>query len=177
MSNGVLVAYATATGSTAEVAATVAETLVAGGLSVDLQPITGSLSVESYQAVLIGSAVQHGQWLPEAIAFVRDNQHALSRVPLALFTVHIQNLGSDAKSQAARETYLSAIRPLVQPIAEAFFGGRFNQQGAALLMPGVLSRLVPTTDLRNWEEIRAWADSLSPLLREALEAPGTSAPA
>lgn len=75
MNNRILVVYATATGSTAEVAAAMGETLAGHGLSVDVRPVCESPEVEGYRVVLIGSAVQYGTWLPEAVDFVRANRH------------------------------------------------------------------------------------------------------
>ena len=54
--------------------------------------------LHGYVAAVIGSAVQYGRWLPEAIAFVQAHQEALNQVPVALFCVHIQNLGNDENS-------------------------------------------------------------------------------
>jgi hypothetical protein len=81
--------------------------------------------------------------------------------------VHIQNTGNDEASRQRRLAYLNEVRPLVEPVAEGFFAGRFNRRGAALLFPGWLARFVPNIDLRNWETIRAWAANISPLLRPA----------
>ena len=59
-----------------------------------------------------------------------------------------------------RLAYLDAVRPLIQPVAEAFFAGRFDRRGAALLLPGLVARFLPTLDFRNWEKIRAWAETV-----------------
>ncbi|HSD85170.1 MAG TPA: flavodoxin domain-containing protein [Anaerolineae bacterium] len=165
--NRVLIAYATYAGSTVEVAAAIGETLGARGLAVDVKPIQDKPQLDDYQAVLIGSAIHRGHWLPEGIDFVKANQAALQRMPVALFCVHIQNTGSDEPSRQRRLAYLNEVRPLVQPMAEGFFAGRFNRRGARLLMPGWLARLMPTIDLRNWETIRAWAINLSAHLQPA----------
>ncbi|CAG0936533.1 menaquinone-dependent protoporphyrinogen oxidase [Thermoflexales bacterium] len=167
MNNRVLIAYATNAGSTAEVAATIGETLGARGLALDVKPIQDRPQLDDYQAVLIGSAIHRGHWLPEAIDFVKANQAALNHMPVALFCVHIQNTGSDETSRQRRVAYLNEVRLLLQPIDEGFFAGRFNRRGAMLLLPGWLARLVPNIDLRNWETIRAWATSVSPLLQLA----------
>jgi menaquinone-dependent protoporphyrinogen oxidase len=157
MNSRVLIAYATYAGSTIEVAAAIGETLGTHGFSVDVKPIQDKPPVDGYQAVLIGSAIHHGNWLPEAIDFVKVNQPALHHVPVALFCVHIQNMGNDETSRQRRLAYLNEVRPLLRPIAEGFFAGRFNRRGAVLLLPGWLARLVPNIDLRNWETIRTWA--------------------
>lgn len=160
----ILVAYATATGSTVEVAAAMGETLSAHGISVDVKPIREGLQVEGYRAVMIGSAVQHGNWLPQAVDFVKKNQDALSNIPVALFCVHITNLGDDPASCQNRLTFLNRVRPLVAAVDEGYFAGRFNRRGAALMMPAFWARFIPTMDFRNWKKIRAWADNLYPLL-------------
>jgi len=167
LNNRVLIAYATYAGSTVEVAAALGETLGARGFAVDVKPIQDKPPIDDYQAVLIGSAIHHGNWLPEAIDFVKANQAALKRVPVALFCVHIQNMGNDEASRQRRLAYLNEVRPLVQLVDEGFFAGRFNRRGAALLLPGWLAHLVPNIDLRNWETIRTWAASLSPRLQPA----------
>lgn len=164
MNNRVLVAYATHCGSTIDVAASIGETLADQGLGVDVKPIKENPQVDGYQAVLIGSAVQHAQWLPEAVNFVKTNQSALNRVPVALFCVHIQNLGDDETSRQNRLAYLNNVRPLLLSVAEGFFAGKFDRRGAALLLPGWIARFVPPLDFRNWKKIRAWAEGTRPLL-------------
>ena len=166
MNKRVLVAYATRTGSTVEVAATIGETLGMNGTAVDVKPIEEELQVNGYQAVLIGSAVQHGNWLPEAVDFVKFNQGALNRLPVALFCVHIQNTGDDETSRRNRLAYLNEVRPLLQPVAEGFFAGKFDRRSAALLLPGLLSRFVPPLDFRSWKKMRAWAETVHPLLTQ-----------
>ena len=164
MKERILIAYASATGSTVEVAAAIGETLAGHEVSVDVRPIREISGLGGYAAVVVGSAVQYGDWLPEAIDFVKANQHALKAIPVALFCVHIRNLGDDPTSQNYRLAYLDSVRSLLEPAAEGFFAGRFNRQGAALLMPSLVARFLPTLDFRNWEKIRTWAESIYPQL-------------
>jgi menaquinone-dependent protoporphyrinogen oxidase len=166
MNNRVLVTYATCNGSTVDVAATIAETLNTNGTAVDVIPIEDEPQVEDYQAVLIGSAVQYASWLPQAVDFVKANQEALNRLPVALFCVHIQNLGDDATSRQNRAAYLDKVRPFVQPVAEGYFAGKFDWRGAALLLPGLVARFIPPIDLRKWDKMRAWAKHIKPLLAQ-----------
>ena len=51
-----------------------------------------------------------GNWLPEAVNFVKDNQVQLSRVPTAFFTVYMLNRGEDEASRQARQAYTAAAR-------------------------------------------------------------------
>ena len=120
--------------------------------------------LDRYRAVIIGSAVHRGHWLPEALDFVKANQLALNRLPVALFAVHIANPGNDDSSRNNRLAYLDSVRPMLKPVSEGFFLGRFNRFGAAMLMPRWLAWIVPSMDFRNWKKIRAWAGEIRPLL-------------
>jgi len=160
----VLVAYATRTGSTVGVAEAIGETLGGRGFGVDVVPILDRPPIDGYKAIVIGSAVNGGKWLPEAEAFVEDNQQALGKVPVALFCVHIMNLGDDEKSRQNRLAYLNAARPLAKPIAEAFFAGLGLDTSQDSGIVGWLYRLFdvgPVGDRRDWGKIGGWAESLA----------------
>ena len=75
-------------------------------------------------AVVLGSAIRMGNWLPEAVDFVKANQAALNALPTALFTVHMLNTGDDEASRAARAAYLDAVRPLLNGVETAYFEGQ-----------------------------------------------------
>jgi menaquinone-dependent protoporphyrinogen oxidase len=164
MNQPVLVTYATRFGSTEEVAAAIAATLRDGGHPADLQPMESVRGLDEYAAVVMGSAVNYAYWLQPAFTFLRRHEEALQRLPVAAFSVHIQNISDDAQSRAARLAYLDEVRPFVQPLAEGYFAGRFNRHGAVVLLPGWIGRFVPTIDLRKWEQIRAWAAGLPAVL-------------
>ena len=112
MNQRILVTYATRTGSTVGVASAIGETLAARGYRVDVKPVNENPSLDDYQAVIMGSAVNGGQWLPEAVEFVKNHQQTLKQMPVALFCVHGINMGDDERSQKWRYAYLNAIRPL-----------------------------------------------------------------
>lgn len=160
MDKRVLVAYATRTGSTVGVASAIGETLAARGFSVDVKPMKEDPSLDGYQSVILGSAVNGAKWLPEAVDYVRNHQVALNQVPVALFCVHCMNLGDDERFKKNRLAYLNEIRPLVKAQAEAWFPGKGIDPAST---PGLV-RWIATTffgggegDLRDWTKIRAWA--------------------
>lgn len=162
MTDRVLVAYATRAGSTAGVAAAIGETLTAHGFAVDVASVTERPPVGDYQAVVIGSAVQGGRWLPEAVEFARANAQALGRLPVALFCVHIMNLGDNDKSRSKRVAYLDAVRPLLPHADEAYHAGMVDpaRQPAVAVWFNRLFKIVPMGDSRDWDAIRGWAESL-----------------
>lgn len=161
MPQRLLIAYATRAGSTAEVAAALGHTLAARGFIVDVKPIKHHPVLSGCDAVLLGSAIRMGRWLPEAVAFVQANQAALNRLPVALFTVHALNRGDDLQSLTGRQAYLDTVRPLLQPLDEIYFAGKLDL--STLSLPDrLLARLVKAElgDFRDWNRISAWAQSV-----------------
>jgi menaquinone-dependent protoporphyrinogen oxidase len=168
MNSRILVAYATRTGSTVEVAEKIAETLAAAGSSVDVRPIQENPTLEGYSAVVLGSAINGAKWLPEAVQYVREHQAVLRGLPLALFCVHIMNLGDDDQSRAKRLAYLIGVRELVQPVDEAYFAGIGMQPDQASRFERWLYqafKIGPEGDCRDWKMIRSWAGRLAPELQ------------
>lgn len=162
MKERILVTYATRAGSTTQVAAAIAETLTARGYQVDLTPVKENPPVAQYHAVVLGSAVRFGQWLPEAIKFVESNRGALNQMPTAFFAVHILNTGDEETSRAARRAYLDPVRKLVQPKCEAFFAG-VGDLAKVSLIERLIGKAVksPEGDFRDWAAIRGWAETIA----------------
>jgi menaquinone-dependent protoporphyrinogen oxidase len=157
MNKRVLVTYATRAGATAEVAAAIAETLSARGYAVDLRPVKEQPSVAPYTAVVMGSAIRMGNWLPEAVEFIQANQAALNALPAALFTVHMLNDGDDEASRTARAGYLKAIRPLLPRAEAVYFAGKFDFSRLSFL-DRTIAKMVKAveSDHRDWAKIRGW---------------------
>lgn len=156
----ILVTYATRTGSTVGVSTAIGETIAARGNVVDVKPVNENPDPGAYRAVIIGSAVNGGKWLPEAVEYVQRYQQALQQAPAAFFCVHILNLGSDPVSQKNRLAYLDDVRTLVKPVNEAFFAGKGvdpKETSPILLWALRTTHFVPEGDCRDWNKIRAWA--------------------
>jgi hypothetical protein len=69
----VLVGYATAHGSTHEVAERLAADLGRAGLKADVRPLEAVEDADTYGAFVLGSAVHNQNWLDPARRFVRDS--------------------------------------------------------------------------------------------------------
>ena len=110
MSDRVLVGYATRTGSTFGVAEKIGEVLGSRGFNVDVRPLRERPEVDDYDAIVLGSAVNGGAWLPEAIDFVEANRARLSNVSTCVFCVHSMNGGTDEKQTKKRLAYLDKVR-------------------------------------------------------------------
>jgi len=161
MGKRVLVGYATGTGSTTGVAEAIGRTLGERGYTVDVKPMKDQPSIEGYDAVVLGSAINGGQWLPEAIQYLEANQRALAQVPVSMFCVHAMNCGPDPKKTKKRLAYLDKERALVQPADEGFFAG----QGPTGADSNAIARWAFRAfggdvegDGRDWDAIKAWAE-------------------
>jgi menaquinone-dependent protoporphyrinogen oxidase len=157
----VLITYATRAGSTAEIAAAIGANLSQRGLMVDVKPVKEKPDLGAYQAVILGSAIRMGSWLPEAVDFVKSNQAALQQMPVALFTVHMLNTEDDETSRANRLAYLDAVRPLLNDPEEIYFQGKLDFSRLSLL-DRFISKMVKAVeaDNRDWDRIRSWVPEM-----------------
>jgi menaquinone-dependent protoporphyrinogen oxidase len=164
MQKSVLVAYASKAGSTAEVAQAIAETISGRGMAAAVKPIDHVKSLEGYDAVVIGSCIRMGGWLPEALKFVEKNQGVLKTLPTAFFQV---SAGMRENTPAAKEEalgYSQPARDLLEPVSMGLFAGKMDLSKLSLF-DRAISKMVGSVegDWRDWEAIRAWAEAIETL--------------
>ncbi len=157
MNNKILIAFATRAGSTAEIAAEMGRSLNARGFGSDVIPVKEKPALAGYQAVILGSAIRMGSWLPEAVQYIEDNQAQLGSLPTALFTVHLLNTGDDPESRANRLAYLDSVRPFLPGAEEIYFEGAMDYSKLSFL-DRTIAKMVGAeeADNRDWDQIRGW---------------------
>jgi len=157
-----LVVYATRAGSTGEVAHAISERLCAMGFDAEVQPVESVRSLAGFQALVLGSAIRYGAWLPEMTKFIESRRSELAQLPVAIFTLHMQALATDAASQGQRAGYTKAVRAVVTPRDEVFFAGKVDLATLSFF-ERLAVKLVksPVGDMRDWGPIRQWADGLA----------------
>jgi menaquinone-dependent protoporphyrinogen oxidase len=165
MTGKVLVTYATRAGSTAEVAQAIAEVLRARseGENVDVAPVKEVKDLSPYRAVIVGSAIRMGSWLPEAVEFVTKNQAALDKVPTAFFLVSGYLKDDTPEMRAKVSAFLDPVRAMVKPGKEGLFAGKMDYSKITFL-DRLIAKMVKSVegDWRNWDQIRAWAADAVP---------------
>ena len=123
-----------------------------------------------YSAVVAGSAINGGAWLPEAMQFVQTNQATLARKPFAAFLVCMTLAMKNGDYRHHVATFLEPVRTLVQPVSEGYFAGVLDIAKVPSFSERLKFRLSVAMgvwsagDHRDWKAIRAWAESLQPLL-------------
>jgi menaquinone-dependent protoporphyrinogen IX oxidase len=151
----ILIAYTTNAGSTGEVAQIIAESLGKNGDVIDIQRIEEVISVDGYDAVIVGAPMILG-WHGAARKFVKKHRQALSRIKVAYFCTAMMLTQRDGENlqqtavcidpglaQTPRNpahlsikeryslvgNYLRPIMkaaPAVHPLSVAFFGGKLE---------------------------------------------------
>lgn len=169
----ILVAYATQTGATKEVAEAIAATLREQGLAVDLQLARDVKSLAGYGAVVLGAPLYMARWDKDALNFLSRHKNALPALPVAIFAGGPFGTADEKVWQEVRQQLDRQLAKFawLTPIAIEMVGGRFDHARLRFpwnLVPGL--KQVPASDLRDWTAIRAWAIKLAAQLSPALSA-------
>jgi menaquinone-dependent protoporphyrinogen oxidase len=158
MSKKVLVTYATKMGATAGIAAVIGSELRTAGFEVDVHELGAVQAVTPYDAVVLGSAVYRGHWLPEAVRFLRRHERQLRARPVRLF--QSGPIGPARRQPQPTPPDVARLARLIAAPPVRTFAG--NLQPDAVLHHPDLERLA--TDSRDWPEIRAWSGEIATTL-------------
>jgi menaquinone-dependent protoporphyrinogen oxidase len=165
----VLIAYASAHGSTAGIARFVGSVLRSRGLDTTVADSASLTAVDGYDACIIGSAIHYGLWLPEMAAFVRRSGAALSGKPAFLWLACVRALEKDGFAYVT-DNYLPNLLPRTLPFRRiAIFAGKIDiakldPQEAWTLTFRYDGRTDPfglLGDHRDWPAIRDWAEQVA----------------
>ena len=172
MSNKILVTYASRLGSTTGVAEAIGKTLAESGVEVEVRRMQDVTDLAPYSAVVAGSAIRGKQWLPEALQFMQRHQAALRQKPFAAFLVCMTlAMKNGEKYRPHVASFLDPVRAMAKPVSTGLFAGVLDIGKVESFSNRLKFRLSvmfgvwKEGDHRDWNAIREWAASLSPLLR------------
>jgi menaquinone-dependent protoporphyrinogen oxidase len=155
--SSVLVAYDTKNGSTAEVAAAIAQRLDQRGFSVTVLPARDVRDPSGFDAVIVGAPLYNGRWLSGAHRLLKRlaKVKAGSIPALAVFAMGPRVDEGPENWERPRRQFEHALgkHPAAAPVAIALFGGADPP------------RKSPRRDIRDWDRIATWADEVAGLLR------------
>jgi menaquinone-dependent protoporphyrinogen oxidase len=168
MNEKILVAYATRTGTTQEVAQAIGEVLAEKGAAVDVRNVREIDDPTTYQALVLGSGVRAGNLMPEAVEFVEANQRALEQMPAAYFVVCATLQEDTEENRQVVAGYLDPLRELVEPVTEGLFAGAIERSKLSLPLRLMLKAMkAEDGDWRDWDAIRTWAAEVYPSLLQS----------
>lgn len=159
----VLVAVASRHGSTAEIAKRIGDVLGTAGIETFVRMPEEVLSVETYDAVILGSGVYAGRWLGSARAFAAREAASLSTRPVWLFSSG--PVGDPAKP-AADPVDVAAIRKQTNALEHRVFTGKLDRQKLGFGERAiVLAVHAAEGDFRSWDEVTSWASGIAEVLQ------------
>jgi menaquinone-dependent protoporphyrinogen oxidase len=161
----ILVAFATAHGSSADIADQIGRMLSADGLEITIANVSKVVSVEEYDAVVLGSPVHSGAWLPEVTQFIERVADNMGSKPVYMWLSCIRIMERHGEEHV-REFYIN--HPLQRKInvrETAIFAGKLDLntvdwQERWTLAARYDGQTWPSGfngDFRDWDKIRDWA--------------------
>jgi menaquinone-dependent protoporphyrinogen oxidase len=165
----VLVAYASAHGSTAEMAAFIADRLRERYFEVTVASVEEVQTLDGFDAFVLGSAIHGGMWLTPMGQFIDRFNAEFAGRPTFLFMSCIRVLEPDGPQHvvqhyvnydALRSLNLREVKPFAGKLEMSAIdwderwtlAARYDGSAA----PGSFNR-----DFRDWNAIRAWADKVA----------------
>lgn len=170
MADRVLVAYGSEYGSTAEIAEAIGKSLRAAGVDVDVKAARDVGSLDSYRAVVLGSAVYMGRWRRDALRLLRRRRNELAQREVWLFSsgpVGEEKPPADdaEKEKEERWTKPKRVQRLAAEIGahdHAVFGGRVSDDAGGFMRKSMAKKTPPELrDRRDWDAIDAWAKGVA----------------
>lgn len=152
----ILVTAASRHGSTMEMASAIGSALQEAGLQAEVKPLHELGGVAGFNAVVLGSSVYMGRWLPEAAEFVRRHEVELKARPVWLFSSG--PIGSPEPKPEGEPANIDEMVAAVRARGHRVFAGRLDRRqlglGEKLIVGAVKAQ---DGDFRDWEAIRGWA--------------------
>jgi len=163
----VLGAHAAKRGSTAEIAQAIADELAKAGLEVDCRAAGDVGALDSFDAVVLGSAVYMKRWQGDAKHFLRKHADELSRRPFWVFSSG--PVGDPDKSPDSSWLEPPRLIDRARQLGvrdHVVFGGRVPLEPRGPIERAMVKNTpAQYRDRRDWDEIRAWAVRIAGELR------------
>ncbi|MBI5366517.1 MAG: flavodoxin [Planctomycetes bacterium] len=165
----VLMVYASAHGSTAEVADFIAAAWRGCGIETVVAAVGGAPALAGYDAYVLGSAVHNSMWLPEMAHFVRRALPQLAAKPAYLWLNCLRLLERNGYAYVTKHYLPALLDPGLTFRKIGVFAGKIDLATLRMDESWTLTfrydgRESPARlagDHRDWKLIRAWADGVA----------------
>ncbi|HVU13348.1 MAG TPA: flavodoxin domain-containing protein [Phototrophicaceae bacterium] len=165
----ILVAYATAHGSTAEVAQFIGRVLSTYNAEVTVANVADIQNVKGYDAYVLGSAIHAGLWLQEMCIFTDRFADALAQKPSYFWVSCIRALEDNGRKHALKYYFDNKLLESFDLRKQGVFAGKLNvneitrheQWFLVANYDGKLTTGNINQDYRDWKAIAAWTNSVA----------------
>jgi menaquinone-dependent protoporphyrinogen oxidase len=158
----VLVTAASKYGATGEIARAIGDVLAERGVDATVTPPEEVGSVGDYDAVVLGSAVYAGRWLPPAKELVDRAADALAARSVWLFSS-----GPIGDPPRPEEDPVDATEMLERTKARGHrvFAGKLIKKQLSFPEKAIVMALrAPEGDFRDWDDVKEWASEIADAL-------------
>ncbi len=164
--NKILVAYATKSGSTAEIAKVIGDLLGEKDSGVTSAPVQEIKSITPYTHIILGTALRFEKPIHEMLTFVNRFQSELEQKPIACFSVGVYMKEDSVENREKTFGFLTPLlEKLPQPQQIGLFGGKVDYAAIAPFWRFLVSMdrggLMSEGDWRDWSKIKRWTDVLA----------------
>jgi menaquinone-dependent protoporphyrinogen oxidase len=162
MATQVLIATASRHGSTFDIADEIARVLSRRGCVVVDKAADEVDGIERFDAIIVGSAVYMGHWLPEALSFVTRHSAELAQRPVWLFS------SGPIGEPPQPETEAQGVAEMAERVGargHRTFAGRLDPDRLGLGEKVIVGMLrAPKGDFRDFPAVTAWAGEIADVL-------------
>jgi menaquinone-dependent protoporphyrinogen oxidase len=153
----ILVTCASKHGATTEIAEALGRDLWARGVDAEVRSADEVDGVRAYDAVVLGSALYMGKWLPEATALLDECAEDLAVRPTWLFSSG--PLGDPPKPEPPD---VHELIERVQARGHRVFSGKLEREALSLPERAVVRMVkAPYGDFRDWDAVADLADEIA----------------
>ncbi len=163
MNKNLLVAYASKYGATREIAEKIGEVIGKAGWQVKVLPVDGVRDLNTYTAIILGSAVYIGKWQKEAMKFLQANEKTLADRPVWLFSSGPTGEGDPVELLEGWRlpANMHATVERIRPREVVVFHGNIDPEKVNFIeKQAVKSLKKPFGDFRDWDAITAWTNTI-----------------
>jgi menaquinone-dependent protoporphyrinogen oxidase len=164
MKNKILVTYASKHGATEELAVRIGDYISNHGFDVDVLNVKNVRNISAYQSIILGSAVYVGQWRKSAANFLKENETALAKKKVWLFSTGPTGEGDPEelmKGWSFPEN-LQAVVDKIKPVEIKVFHGVLDETKLNMLEKMTVKMVkAPFGDFRDWNKVEEWAKTIT----------------
>jgi menaquinone-dependent protoporphyrinogen oxidase len=150
--------------STREIADAITDGLVERGVDAEtrrIEELTDHHALDEYDAVVLGSAVYMGRWLPGARRFAQIHASTLCMMPVWLFSSG--PLGAAEHPVPAGEPAdVPVLMRLTRAVGHHTFAGRLEMSDLHFSERAIVRTIhAPQCDCRDWHAVDEWAGEIA----------------